>query len=76
MAVETVPEISRKTWVLPPDAVTRGEHIIHMVEGIVNVMACASESQLQPQSDSLPMAAFAVYELLQELKTIIDTRES
>ena len=75
MAVETVPEIPRKTWILPADAVTRGGHIIAMVEGIVNVMGCASESELQPQSDALPMAASAVYELLQELKTIIDMRE-
>lgn len=75
MAVETVPEIPRKTWLLPADAVTRGDQLIAEVRAIVNLMACAAESDLQPESDSMSMAGLAVNRLLEELKAIVETRE-
>ena len=75
MAVETVPEIPRKTWVLPGDTVSRGQHLIAEVRGIVSLMASASESDLQPEPEAIAMASFTVNRLLEELGKIIDTRE-
>lgn len=76
MAVQTVPEIPRKTWPLPADTVARGDQLIAEVRAIVNLMACAAESDLQPESDSMSMAGLAVNGLLEELRTIVDMRES
>lgn len=74
MAVETVPEIPRKDFILPLESVDRGGYLVAGVRAIVNLMACADESGLQPYDGSVPMAAGVVCELLDELKTIIDKR--
>ena len=74
MAMQTVPHARPTPWMLPSDKVTRADELISYIDAIVNLMACASISEQQPNEDSIPMAAFVVRDMGKELREITGLR--